>query len=84
MRQGIHPVYREVVVKDMACGFSFLTRSTQYSKDTIVWDDGKEYPLIKVEISSASHPFFTGQQRFIDNAGRIERFNKRYQNQKKK
>ncbi|MBC7692583.1 MAG: type B 50S ribosomal protein L31 [Methylotenera sp.] len=78
MKQGIHPEYREVVFQDLSSDFKFLTRSCQGAKDTIKWEDGKEYPLIKVEISSASHPFFTGQERIMDTAGRIEKFNRRY------
>ncbi len=78
MKDGAHPIYREVVIKDVSSGFAFLTRSTKATQDTIQWEDGKEYPLIKVEVSSASHPFFTGQQKILDTAGRIERFNKRY------
>ena len=79
MKNGIHPVYREVVIQDVSSGFAFLTRSTQSSAEQIRWQDGADYPLIKVEISSASHPFFTGQEKLIDTAGRIERFNRRYQ-----
>jgi len=78
MKQGIHPVYREVVYKDVSSNFAFLTRSTADTKDTIKWEDGNEYPLVKVEISSASHPFFTGKEKLIDTAGRIERFRKKY------
>ncbi len=78
MKENLHPVYREVVVKDMAMNKTFLTRSTYESKDTITWEDGKEYPLMKVEVSSFSHPFFTGQERLVDTEGRVERFNKKY------
>ena len=78
MKKDIHPNYREVIFKDISSDFAFLTRSTMYSKETIKWEDGKVYPLIKVEISSASHPFFTGKQRFLDKKGRVERFMKRY------
>lgn len=78
MKQGIHPVYREVVYQDMSSGFTFLTRSTAQPKDTIKWEDGKEYPVIKVEVSSASHPFFTGQEKMLDTQGRVERFNRKY------
>lgn len=78
MKPGIHPAYREVVYKDVSSDFSFLTRSTASAKETIVWEDGKEYPLIKVEISSASHPFYTGQSRMLDTEGRVERFRKKY------
>ena len=78
MKDAIHPVYREIVIKDVSSDFAFLTRSTFQTKDSIKWEDGKEYPLLKVEISSASHPFFTGQQKLIDSQGRVERFNKRF------
>lgn len=78
MKQGIHPVYKEVVVKDMSCGHMFLTRSTMTSTEMVKWEDGNEYPLIKMEVTSKSHPFFTGQERILDTAGRIEKFNRRY------
>ncbi len=69
--------YRYVVFSDEAAGFSFLTRSTAQSEETIKWEDGKEYPLIKVQISSASHPFFTGEEKIIDTEGRVDRFKAR-------
>ncbi|OGU33329.1 MAG: 50S ribosomal protein L31 [Ignavibacteria bacterium GWB2_35_6b] len=78
MKQGIHPNYRPVVFQDVSVDYSFLTRSTVETKDTVVWTDGKEYPLVKLEISSQSHPFFTGKQKILDSAGRVERFNKKY------
>ncbi len=78
MKEGIHPNYREVVFQDIAADFAFLTRSTIETKDTIKWEDGNEYPLVKVEISSKTHPFFTGQQRIVDTGGRVDRFRKRY------
>ena len=78
MKKGIHPDYHEVVFQDVSCGETFLTRSTQTSDETIEYE-GKEYPLIKVEISSASHPFFTGQQKFVDTEGRVQRFQRRYE-----
>ncbi len=79
MKEGLHPAtYRYVVFKDMSNGQAFLSRSTAATKETIKWEDGKEYPLAKVEISSASHPFYTGQQKLIDAAGRVERFNRKY------
>lgn len=79
MRKAIHPEnYRLVVFKDTSNDTTFLTRSTTPTKDTIVWEDGKEYPLVKVEISNTSHPFYTGKSVFVDTAGRIEKFNKRY------
>lgn len=79
MKQGIHPDYRPVVFKDISSGDAFITRSSVVTKDTIAWEDGNEYPLVKVEISSASHPFFTGTQKIVDTEGRVERFRKRYQ-----
>ncbi|MCI0663637.1 MAG: type B 50S ribosomal protein L31 [Acidobacteria bacterium] len=78
MKDGIHPVYRPVVFQDTSAGFAFLTRSTVKTDKTIIWEDGKEYPLFTVEISSASHPFFTGKQKLVDTAGRVERFQKKY------
>ncbi|MES2629992.1 MAG: type B 50S ribosomal protein L31 [Bacteroidota bacterium] len=79
MKQGIHPEnYRTVVFKDMSNEQSFLTKSTTNSKETILWEDGNEYPLIKVEISNTSHPFFTGKVQLIDTAGRIDKFKTRY------
>ena len=69
--------YRYVVFADEAAGFSFLTRSTAQSEETIKWEDGVEYPLIKVQISSASHPFFTGEEKIIDTEGRVDRFKAR-------
>ena len=67
-----------VVFKDISCDYAFLTRSTVETKDSIKWEDGKEYPLIKLEISSQSHPFFTGKMKFIDTAGRIDKFHKKF------
>ncbi len=78
MKPDIHPKYKHVVFKDMSSDFAFLTRSTKTSKETIKWEDGKEYPLILLEITSASHPFFTGKQQLIDSAGRVEKFMKKY------
>jgi len=79
MKKDIHPDnYRFVVFKDFSCDHSFLTRSTAESKENITWEDGKEYPLVKLEISNKSHPFFTGKMKFVDTAGRIDKFNKRY------
>ena len=78
MKAGIHPEYREVVFQDVSSDFAILTRSTMDSKETIKWEDGKEYPLVKVEVSSASHPFYTGQKQFVDTAGRIDKFQKRF------
>ncbi|RAJ02456.1 large subunit ribosomal protein L31 [Chitinophaga skermanii] len=79
MKQGIHPEsYRFVIFKDMSNGVSFLSRSTAPSKETATWEDGNEYPLIKLEISNTSHPFYTGKNVLVDTAGRIDKFNKRY------
>ena len=77
MKTGIHPEYRDIVFRDLASGETFLTRSTTSSDKTIELD-GVEYPVIDVEISSASHPFYTGKQRIMDSAGRVEKFNKRF------
>ncbi|TAN13443.1 MAG: type B 50S ribosomal protein L31 [Chitinophagaceae bacterium] len=80
MKKGIHPEsYRFVVFKDMSNGQAFLSRSTASSKETVQWEDGKEYPLIKLEISNTSHPFYTGKNVLVDTAGRIEKFRKRYE-----
>lgn len=78
MRKDIHPDYRPVVFKDISTDFSILTKSTAATNETVRWEDGNEYPLIKVEISSASHPFFTGTQKIVDTEGRVERFRKKY------
>lgn len=78
MKKGIHPDYRPVVFQDASADFSILTRSTIQTNDTIEWEDGKTYPLVKLEISSASHPFFTGKQKLLDTAGRVEKFKKKY------
>jgi len=79
MKADIHPDYREVVFQDLSTDFAFLTRSTVKSKETIKWEDGNEYPLIKVEVSSASHPFYTGKHKLMDTGGRVDRFKRRYQ-----
>ena len=78
MKTDIHPKYKPVVFQDIASDFIFLTQSTMSSKDTIKWEDGQEYPLIKVEISSHSHPFFTGKQKVADAGGRVDKFRRRY------
>ena len=78
MKKGIHPEYRTVVFQDVSAGDRFLTKSTVASKETVKWEDGNEYPLVKVDISSASHPFFTGKQKFVDAAGRVEKFNRKF------
>ena len=79
MKQGIHPEsYRFVVFKDMSNGTTFRTRSAAPSKETIKWEDGNEYPVVKLEISNTSHPFYTGQNVLVDTAGRIDKFKKKY------
>jgi large subunit ribosomal protein L31 len=78
MKPGIHPAYRPVVFRDKAADFVFLTRSTLTSDRTVEWEDGNTYPVVDVEISSASHPFYTGTARVLDTAGRVERFERRY------
>lgn len=78
MKKDIHPQYRDVIFMDTSTGTRFLLKSTMRSKENATWDDGKEYPLVKVEISSASHPFFTGKMKFVDSAGRVEKFTKKY------
>lgn len=78
MRKGIHPPYRPVVFRDRGAGMAFLTRSTATSDQTIEWEDGNTYPVIDVDISSASHPFWTGRGRVLDTAGRVEKFQRRY------
>jgi large subunit ribosomal protein L31 len=79
MKKSIHPNYKEVVFWDTTSDFKFLTKSTNVPKETITWTDGKEYPVVKVEVSSASHPFFTGKKMFVDTAGRVEKFKNKYQ-----
>lgn len=76
--RDVHPNYRKVVFKDTASGTMFLTRSTVETKQTVQYEDGNEYPLYEVEISSASHPFYTGKQKLVDTAGRVERFRRKY------
>jgi large subunit ribosomal protein L31 len=84
MKKGIHPEnYRLVVFKDMSNYYSFLSKSCANTQDLVKWEDGNEYPLIKLEISHKSHPFFTGKQQLIDTAGRIDKFKSRYSSQKK-
>lgn len=78
MKKDIHPDYQEVIFHDLSSDFKFLTRSTMKAKETIKWEDGKEYPVIKVEVSSASHPFYTGKKMFVDTAGRVEKFKNKY------
>ena len=79
MKKGIHPEYRLVVFQDVSANTSFITRSSIKTHDKVKWEDGKEYPLVKVDISSSSHPFFTGKQKFVDTAGRVERFQRKFQ-----
>jgi large subunit ribosomal protein L31 len=79
MKSSIHPTdYRPVVFSDDVAGFAFLTQSTAQTNDVITWEDGSEYPLIKVHISSASHPFFTGEEKIIDTEGRVDRFKAKF------
>jgi large subunit ribosomal protein L31 len=79
MKKDIHPDnYRLVVFKDMSNGYTFMTKSTASSRETIKMDDGKEYPLVKLEISNTSHPFYTGKMKLVDTAGRVDKFNTRY------
>ncbi len=79
MKKDIHPTnYRKVVFKDLSCDEAFITQSCAPTKETITWEDGKDYPLIKLEISNKSHPFFTGKMKFVDTAGRIDKFNKKF------
>ena len=78
MKADIHPNYKEVVFQDLSSDFAFLTRSTLTSKEKVKWTDGNEYTLIKVDITSASHPFYTGKQKVMDTGGRVDRFRKRY------
>ena len=78
MKADIHPTYKPVVFQDISSDFSFLTKSTMSSKETIKWEDGQEYPVVKIEISSASHPFYTGKHKIVDSGGRVDKFRKRY------
>ncbi|MEM8968122.1 MAG: type B 50S ribosomal protein L31 [Bacteroidota bacterium] len=78
MKKDIHPDYRKVVFYDTSSEYKFVTRSTMQSEETIEWEDGNTYPLVKVEVSSASHPFYTGKKLYVDAAGRVEKFNRRY------
>lgn len=78
MKKDIHPEYREVVFMDSSNEFKFITRSTIQTKDTIKMDDGNTYPLVKLEVTAESHPFYTGKKMFVDTAGRVEKFNKRF------
>jgi large subunit ribosomal protein L31 len=82
MKADIHPDYRYVVFKDISTDYAFLTKSTIQTRDTIQWEDGNSYPVVKLEISSASHPFYTGKQKLVDTAGRVDRFYSRYGSKK--
>jgi large subunit ribosomal protein L31 len=83
MKSDIHPKnYRKVIFKDFSCDEAWMSYSCAQTKDSITWEDGNEYPLVKLEISAASHPFFTGKMKFVDTAGRIDKFNKRFANTK--
>jgi len=79
MKKDIHPKdYRFVIFKDMSNDYAFMSKSTATTKETIVWEDGKEYPLVKLEISHTSHPFYTGKMKLVDTAGRVDKFKNRY------
>ena len=78
MKADIHPKYQPVVFQDVTSEFAFLTKSTMTSKEKVKWEDGQEYPLIKVDISSASHPFYTGKHKVMDQGGRVDKFRRRY------
>lgn len=78
MKKDIHPEYRKVVFHDTSSDYKFVTRSTIQSEESIEWEDGNTYPLVKIEVSSASHPFYTGKKLYVDAAGRVEKFNRRY------
>ncbi len=78
MKKGLHPEFREIIFKDVSTDWSILTMSTLKAKDKAKWTDGKEYPMFTVDISSQSHPFYTGKQRLIDTEGRAEKFLKKY------
>ena len=84
MKKDIHPDYHPVVFQDTSTKTRFLTRTTLTSKETTEWEDGKEYPLVKVDISAASHPYYTGKMKFVDSAGRVEKFQKKYNWAKRK
>ena len=78
MKKDVHPNYREVVFVDVSNDYRFLTRSTVKTKDTTKWEDGQEYPLYKLDTSSESHPFYTGTQKMVDTAGRVEKFRQKF------
>ncbi len=84
MKKGIHPEnYRFVVFKDISIEYAFLTKSTAETKEKIMWEDGKEYPLVKLDISNMSHPYYTGKMKLVDTAGRVDKFRTRYEKKKK-
>jgi len=84
MKKELHPKnYRPVLFKDMSNGYTFLSRSTAETRETLTWEDGNEYPLVKIEISNTSHPFYTGKNVLVDTAGRIDKFKKRYEKKAK-
>ncbi|TVP50369.1 MAG: type B 50S ribosomal protein L31 [Mongoliibacter sp.] len=78
MKKEIHPNYRDVVFFDTSSDYKFITKSTIETSETITWEDGQEYPVYKIEVSSNSHPFYTGKKMMLDTAGRVEKFNRRY------
>ncbi|MAC67013.1 MAG: 50S ribosomal protein L31 [Proteobacteria bacterium] len=82
MKKDIHPNYREVVFLDVSIDYSFMTKSTVRTSDTIKWKDGKDYPLYKLDTSSESHPFYTGTQKMVDTAGRVEKFRQKFGSKK--
>ena len=84
MKSGIHPEYKEAVFIDTSTGHKFLTRTTMTSKEMVKWEDGKEYPLVRVDISAYSHPYFTGKMKYVDAAGRVEKFQRKYNWDKRK
>ncbi len=77
MKENIHPEYREVVFHDLSCDFKFITRSTIHTRETINFE-GKDYPLVKIEVSAESHPFYTGKHKIVDTAGRVEKFRQKF------
>ncbi len=84
MKKDIHPEYRKVIFHDTSSDFKFMTRSTMNSSETMEWEDGNKYPLVKIEVSAASHPFYTGKKLYVDTAGRVEKFNRRYKKESDK
>ncbi|MFO7657264.1 MAG: type B 50S ribosomal protein L31 [Bacteroidales bacterium] len=79
MKKGIHPEnYRLVAFRDMSNGYTFVTKSTANTRETVKLEDGKEYPLVKLEISNTSHPFYTGKMKLVDTAGRVDKYMSRY------